>query len=75
LEAYTPITFNTTGDYEYVDTVKYEGGFVMTGTIRVIDRGVNANPSTFDSVGVLMVPSMDVQNIAASIKSASLECL
>ena len=47
----------------------------MTGTIRVIDQGVNANPSTFDSVGGLTVPSMDVQNIAASIKSASLECL
>ena len=72
LEASTPITFNTTGDFEYADTVEYEGGFVMTGNIRVVDQGASATSSAgqFDSVGVLMVPSMDVQNIAASIKNA-----
>jgi plastocyanin len=72
LEASTPITFNTTGDFEYADTVEYEGGFVMTGNIRVVDQGVTANTPTasFDTVGALMVPSMDVQNIAASIKNA-----
>ena len=72
LEASTPITFNTTGDFEYADTVEYEGGFVMTGNIRVVDQGVTATTPTasFDTVGALMVPSMDVQNIAASIKNA-----
>jgi plastocyanin len=71
LEASTPITFNTTGDFEYADTVEYEGGFVMTGNIRVVDQGVAASPTaSFDTVGALMVPSMDVQNIAASIKNA-----
>ena len=30
-----PIMLNNTGDYEYADTIEYEGGFVMTGTIRV----------------------------------------
>jgi plastocyanin len=71
LEASTPITFNTTGDFEYADTVEYEGGFVMTGNIRVVDQGAAASPTaSFDTVGALMVPSMDVQNIAASIKNA-----
>jgi plastocyanin len=72
LETSTPITFNTTGDFEYADTVEYEGGFVMTGNIRVVDQGVTATTPTasFDTVGALMVPSMDVQNIAASIKNA-----
>jgi plastocyanin len=72
LEASSPITFNTTGDFEYADTVEYEGGFVMTGNIRVIDQGITATTprASFDTVGALMVPSMDVQNIAASIKNA-----
>jgi hypothetical protein len=72
LEASTPITFNTTGDFEYADTVEYEGGFVMTGNIRVVDQGVTATTptATFDTVGALMVPSIDVQNVAASIKNA-----
>ena len=67
LEASTPITFNTTGDFEYADTVEYEGGFVMTGNIRVVDQGVTATTPTasFDTVGALMVPSMDVQNIGS----------
>ena len=67
LEASTPITFNSTGDFEYADTVEYEGGFVMTGNIRVVDQGVTATTptATFDTVGALMVPSMDVQNIGS----------
>jgi plastocyanin len=66
LEASRPITFNITGDYEYADTVEYEGGFVMTGNIRVVDQDDTAAPApaptptaTFDTVGALMVPSMD----------------
>jgi plastocyanin len=75
LEASRPITFNITGDYEYVDTVEYEGGFVMTGNIRVVDQDDIAAPAptptaTFDTVGALMVPSMDVQSIVADIEDA-----
>jgi plastocyanin len=72
LEASRPITFNITGDYEYVDTVEYEGGFVMTGNIRVVDQDDTAapTPATFDTVGALMVPSMDVQSIVADIEDA-----
>src|SRR5215210_1378413 len=58
LEASTPIIFNTTGDFEYADTVEYEGGFVMTGNIRVVDQDDTAAPTltptptaTFDTVG------------------------
>src|SRR5215204_4332260 len=75
LEASRPITFNITGDYEYADTVEYESGFVMTGNIRVIDQDDTAAPTptptaTFDTVGALMVPSMDVQSIVADIEDA-----
>ena len=71
LTASRPIMLNNTGDYEYADTVEYEGGFVMTGTIRVVDQNANSSPpGTFDTVGALMIPSMDVQNIVASIKDA-----
>ena len=67
-----PITFNNTGEFAYEDTVEYEEGFVMTGTIRVVDeKGFTTTPAaTFDTVGALMVPSMDVQSIATNIKSA-----
>jgi hypothetical protein len=42
----------------------------MTGTIRVVDdQGATITPA-FDTVGALMVPSMDVQSIATSIKNA-----
>jgi hypothetical protein len=69
LDASRPVTYNETGDFEYADTVEYEGGFVMTGTIRVVDQGITTtNPATFDTVGALMAPSMDVQNIKASFK-------
>jgi plastocyanin len=71
LTASRPIVFNNTGDFEYEDTVEYEGGFVMTGTIRVVDQNASSSPpGTFDTVGALMIPSMDVQNIVASIKDA-----
>jgi plastocyanin len=72
LQASRPITFNNTGEFAYADTVEYEEGFVMTGTIRVVDeKGVTGTPvATFDTVGALMVPSMDVQNIATNIKNA-----
>src|ERR671914_554275 len=45
VEASRPITFNITGDYEYADTVEYEGGFVMTGNIRVVDQDDTAAPA------------------------------
>jgi plastocyanin len=69
-QASKPIAFNNTGEFAYADTVEYEGGFVMTGTIRVVDdQGATITPA-FDTVGALMVPSMDVQSIATSIKNA-----
>ncbi|CAN5493679.1 hypothetical protein BH18THE2_BH18THE2_18360 [soil metagenome] len=72
LGACRPVTFNETGEFEYADTVEYEEGFVMSGNITVVDQGATATTpkATFDTVGALMVPSMDVQNIAANIKNA-----
>jgi plastocyanin len=71
LEASTPYTFDQVGEFDYADTIDYEGGFRMTGKITVVDQGNStASTGTFDTVGALMVPSMDVQSIAASIKDA-----
>lgn len=71
LQASRPVTFNNTGDFEYIDTVEYEDGFVMTGKIKVIDQqGITTPAAGFDTVGALIVPSMDVQSIASSIKNA-----
>src|ERR687897_3426723 len=50
----------------------------MTGNIRVVDQDDTAAPAptptatfdTFDTVGALMVPSMDVQSIVADIEDA-----
>jgi hypothetical protein len=73
LSASRPVVFNDTGDYEYADTIEYEGGFVMTGTITVANETTatpSPSPATYDTVGALMVPSIDVQNIAATIKDA-----
>jgi hypothetical protein len=68
-----PITFNITGVYEYADTVEYEEGFVTTGNIKVVDQGDTATltptpTAIFDTVGALTVPSMDMQDISASIE-------
>ena len=66
-----PVVFNDTGNFEYADTIEYEGGFVMTGNITVTDEpSTTASQATYDTVGALMVPSMDVQNIATTIKDA-----
>jgi plastocyanin len=69
-----PVVFNDTGNFEYADTIEYEGGFVMTGNITVTDEpSTTASSATYDTVGALMVPSMDVQNIATTIKDAGFE--
>jgi hypothetical protein len=66
-----PITFNSTGNYNYADTIDYEEGFRMTGNITVVNGGrVAATPgSTFDTVGVLMVPSIMVQSVTEQMKN------
>jgi hypothetical protein len=67
-----PVVFNDTGNFEYADTIEYEGGFVMMGNITVTDEpSATASPATYDTVGALMVPSIDVQNIATTIKDAA----
>jgi plastocyanin len=66
------ITFNNTGTFDYADTIDYEGGFRMTGKIAVADLGtsITSTNNTFDTVGVLMVPSMMVQDVANEMRSS-----
>lgn len=74
-----PITFNNSGTFDYADTVDYEEGFRMTGKITVLaDNGqlsnvaakTTTNNAAADTVGVLMVPAEDSQDIVQSLSTA-----
>ena len=73
-----PITFNNSGTFDYADTVDYEEGFRMTGKITVLaDNGqgnvaarTTTNNTAADTVGVLMVPAGDSQDIVQSLRTA-----
>ena len=64
-----PIVFNNSGNFEFADTVEYEEGFVMTGNVTVADQSGGAS-STFDTVGALMVPSINLQGVEEGLRSA-----
>ena len=64
-----PIVFNNTGNFDFADTVEYEEGFVMTGNVTVADQSGGAS-STFDTVGALMVPSINLQGVEEGLRSA-----
>jgi len=72
------VALNATGDYHYADTEDYEEGFVMTGNIQVVDQtqaptpatGLSGNTqSSADTVGMLMVPTQDIQTYTTDLKS------
>jgi plastocyanin len=72
LQASKPIVFNNTGEFEYTDTVEYEDGFVMTGTIIVNGQrsgGQVISSSSFDIVGALMVPSTMMQEATDEMRN------
>jgi plastocyanin len=72
-EATRAITFNSTGTFDYADTIDYEGGFRMTGDITVVSGGgnsIDASGNTFDTVGVLMIPSRMVQDVVNGMRSS-----
>ena len=74
------IALNETGNYHYTDTEDYEEGFVMSGNIQVVDQS-QASPlslsatspgntqSSSDIVGVLMVPTQDIQTYTSDLES------
>jgi plastocyanin len=73
LEASRPITFNNTGTFDYADTIDYEEGFRMTGKITVTDQQNNvASNRPEDTVGALMVPAEDSQQIVQGLRTAGL---
>jgi hypothetical protein len=60
------------GFAEYADTVEYEGGFVMTGNVSVVNQSSGSTGSSggsFDTVGALMVPSMMIQSVKGEIRN------
>jgi plastocyanin len=72
LQASRPFMFNNTGNFDYADTVEYEEGFVMTGSIIVKGQGSGGqviSSSSFDTVGALMVPSMMVQDVTDEMRN------
>jgi plastocyanin len=72
LEVSTPDTFSQVGEFNYADTIDYEEGFRMTGTVTVVDEGNRGSTSAanFDTVGALMVPSEDSSEIAQRLRTA-----
>jgi hypothetical protein len=72
LEVSTPYTFSQVGEFNYADTIDYEEGFRMTGTLTVVDEGNRGSTSAanFDTVGALMVPSEDSSEIAQRLRTA-----
>lgn len=71
------VALNGTGNYHYTDTEDYEEGFVMDGNIRVVDQTQTSSPTSLpgntqnsaDSVGVLMVPTQDIQTYTTDLES------
>lgn len=71
------VALNGTGNYHYTDTEDYEEGFVMDGNIRVMDQTQTSSPTSLpgntqnsaDSVGVLMVPTQDIQTYTTDLES------
>ena len=72
LEVSIPYTFSQVGEFNYADTIDYEEGFRMTGTVTVVDEGDSGSTSAsnFDTLGALMVPSEDSSEIAQRLRTA-----
>jgi plastocyanin len=68
-------TFDNVGEFNYADTVEYEGGYIMKGNIDVANqRQISSNNegTKFDTVGILMVPTQDIQTYLADLQSRGL---
>jgi hypothetical protein len=70
------VALNGTGNYHYTDTEDYEEGFVMSGNIQVIDHTQasptelsGSTPNSADTVGILMVPTQDIQSYTTDLES------
>jgi plastocyanin len=74
LEVSTPYAFSQVGEFNYADTIDYEEGFRMTGTVTVVDEGNKGSTSAanFDTVGTL-VPSEDSSEIAQRLRTAGFD--
>ena len=75
------VALNETGNYHNIDTEDYEEGFVMNGNIQVVDQ-TQPSPSppsptslpgntqsSADTVGILMVPTQDIQSYTIDLES------
>jgi hypothetical protein len=75
-----PFSLNDIGKFEYANTYfdpddlfssPDEVGFIVNGTITVVDRRTNdTTAEPFDTVGALMVPSNNTHSVAMNLKNA-----
>jgi hypothetical protein len=69
------VALNGTGNYHYTDAEDYEEGFVMSGNIQVVDQTpvpmeLSGNTQiSADTVGILMVPTQDIQTYTTDLES------
>ena len=69
-------TFNEVGEYSYEDTVEYDEGYRMRGNVIVEDQ--ISSPLTseqYDTVGILMVPTMDLATQTTDLQGRGLSIL
>ncbi len=70
----TSHTFTNPGTYEY--EAEGDPGVTMEGTITVVENNnssiINSSPSNFDTVGVFMVPTQDIDSYLSEITNAGI---
>jgi plastocyanin len=76
-QASQPFTFSNVGTYNY--EAEGDPGVIMTGSVTVdniqspvISSSANASTSNIDTVGVLMVPTQDIDEYISQITSAGI---
>lgn len=63
-------TFNEVGEFNYEDTVEYDQGYIMRGNIIVEDQVSSPLTSEpYDTVGILMIPTMDLATQTTDLES------
>jgi plastocyanin len=69
-------TFNEVGEYSYEDTVEYDQGYRMRGNVIVEDQVSSPLTSElYDTVGILMVPTMDLATQTTDLQGRGLSIL
>jgi plastocyanin len=63
-------TFDDVGDFSYADTVEYENGFIMRGSVSITDSSQQGTSGdSQQTVGLLMVPTENLAQYTQDLQS------